>query len=169
MKKGLSVELSVTILAGLACVFLHPSINLPVWILFIAWSWYFTLGSTPLAFKEAIPSLGLGMAVCILAILLIDIFGKSMGPVLSIAVAVFITVLIMMYSLKLNLFKSSTVAFNAYSCMFAGYYQKCFPSNGNYVHDLVFAVIWIGGACILGLIVGFLSIEMTKIGVKEEA
>ncbi|GBG57799.1 hypothetical protein SPFL3102_01518 [Sporomusaceae bacterium FL31] len=58
----------------------------------------------------------------------------------------------------------SLASFNAYSCMFAGYYAHAFPVQTDYISNLLFAMLWITGANFLGLVFGWLSIFLSGLG-----
>ncbi|HWQ79315.1 MAG TPA: DUF1097 domain-containing protein [Anaerovoracaceae bacterium] len=161
-----SLDFSVAILAGISCI--GFVIGLPIWALFIGWAWYFTLGATKAGFKEATPPMLAGSLLAVLAIVLIDVFAGFMPFLGAMMLSVLITVFLLMLTLKIPGFGCSLASFNAYSCMFAGYYAGTFPTQEQYAMGLVYAVIWITGANFLGLIFGYLSVYFAGLGKKEK-
>jgi len=157
-----SLDISVAVLAAVSC--LGVLIGLPIWALFIGWAWYFTLGATSAVFKQGIPPMFVGSSLAVLAIVLIDAFSSSVAPLMAMIFAVFITVFLLMLTLKIETLNCSLVSFNAYSCMFAGYYATSFPAQTGYVSNLFYAVLWITGANFLGLVFGWLSIKLAGVG-----
>ncbi|MBE5967063.1 MAG: DUF1097 domain-containing protein [Lachnospiraceae bacterium] len=116
------LDFSVAILAGLVCLALP--LNIPVWAIFIGWAWYFALGANATAFKQSIPSMILGYVVAAISIV---IYAATNYNLIALIISVMITVFIIMMSLKTKLFACSLASFNAYSCLFAGYYAGNFP------------------------------------------
>lgn len=160
------LDFSVAILA-IFTVFLLP-LKIPVWALFIGWTWYFAMGANPTAFKKAIPALFVGY---ILAAVSIIVFAASGFNIYALAGAVGITVFILMLSLKISVFSSSLASFNAYSCMFAGYYAGNFPkieAGGTLdINNIVICILWIALANFLGLICGLISVWIGSLGAKS--
>lgn len=158
------LDFIVAILAGITCLGLL--INFPVWALFIGWTWYFVLGSKPEVFKKSIPAMVEGYILAAIAIFIYSASGYKIGYV---ALAVGITVFILMLSLKTEMFSCSLASFNAYSCLFAGYYTESFPKiDGNSFLDwknVLIAIVWIALANIAGLFCGWISI---RLGITEK-
>lgn len=159
-----SLDWSVAILAGLSC--LGSLFGLPIWALFIGWAWYFTLGATKAGFKEATPPMVAGSLLAVVAIVLIDVFAGLMPVLPAMMLSVLITVFLLMLTLKIPGLGCSLASFNAYSCMFAGYYAGTFPAQDQYAVGLAYAVLWITGANFLGLVFGYLSIFFSQLGKK---
>lgn len=162
------VDFVIPVIAGLT-VFLIP-LNIPVWALFFGFTWYFLLGTTPEAFKLALPPMFVGY---ISAGISSGIFVASNYNVYALAIAVGLTVFVMMLTFKVKLLSNSFVTFNAYSCMFAGYFSNSFPKviEGSMFDfkNILIAMAWIGMANILGLIAGWLSITLGNMGNKVQA
>ncbi|MDO4845005.1 MAG: DUF1097 domain-containing protein [Oscillospiraceae bacterium] len=166
MKKITRLDIVVALLAGLSCFFMAiPSVNFPVWALFIGWAWYFAEGAQPKAFRRAIPPMLYGYACAAISAIVFAAFGFQLY-VLALIVA--ITVFAIMLSTKANVFSMSLASFNAFSCMFAGYYAGNFPAlaDGGAADwkNALIAALWIAFANVVGLCFGWLSI---KLGVKE--
>jgi len=165
MKKINRLDITVAILAGLACLFMYLPLNFPVWALFIGWAWYFAEGAQPVAFKRAIPPMLFGYASAAISVLVFAALGFKI-PILALIVA--ITVLAMMIATKSSIFAMSLASFNGFSSMFAGYYAGSFPAvaDGGAVDwkNVLIAVGWIALANVVGLCFGWLSV---KIGVKK--
>lgn len=164
MKKIGALDVSVALLAGVSCLLMLASI--PVWALFIGWSWYFTLGATPDLIKKSILPMIAGSVLAVLAFVLIGILsatGMDAGfSLTSTIIAVIITVFLLMLTLKVEALNYSLVSFNAYSCMFVGYAAGTYLPIGG-MSPLLNAYIWIVGANFLGLIFGWLSIKVTTL------
>ncbi|MBC7078127.1 MAG: DUF1097 domain-containing protein [Synergistales bacterium] len=163
MKKSrIPIEIVVTILAALSCLVSVPSLQLPVWALFIGWAWYFALGGTPEVLKKIYPAMLPGSLLAVLCIWLANLLVGYMPGLLAVIVAVLITVAILMYMLRIPLTSATLPAFNAYSCVFAAFYGKQFYNpTGDFVRDLwvAFATVFI--ACALGPLFGYLSVFFT--------
>lgn len=165
MKKIERLDVSVGVLAAISCLFMY--INVPVWALFIGWAWYFTLGATPDLIKKGILPMITGSVLACLTFVLIDIFVGFMPSMAATMLSVFITVFMLMLSLKIPALNISLASFNAYSCMFVGFGAGSYMTiNG--MPLLLNAAIWITGANFLGLIFGWLSIACTTIAKKEK-
>lgn len=160
------LDICVALLAGIACFFMAiPAVNFPVWALFIGWAWYFAEGAKPAAFKRAIPPMLFGYACAVVSAIVFAALGFH---IFVLALIVAVTVFCIMLSMKSSLFAMSLASFNAFSCMFAGYYAGNFPAlaNGGAADwkNAVIAALWIAFANVIGLCFGWLSI---KLGVKE--
>ncbi|HHX36430.1 MAG TPA: DUF1097 domain-containing protein [Clostridiaceae bacterium] len=159
MKLG-KLDWSVAIIAALTCVLM--AIELPVWALFIGWAWYYALGSTPDLIRRCVPPMLMGSVLGYITFFLIDVFTKwGMPWLLPTIVSVFITVIVLMLSLKIELFNISLVSFNAFCCVFAGF------GTGSYlkidgIPVYLNAFLWITGAHFLGLLTGWISIAVTQ-------
>lgn len=162
MGKINALDISVAVLAALSC--LGVLIGLPIWALFIGWAWYFALGATVSVIRKALFPMLAGSVLAVAAIVLIDGFSLYVSPLVAMILAVLVTVFLLMLTLKVEIFNCSLPSFNAYSCMFAGYYAHSFPVQADYASNLFFAVLWITGANFLGLIFGWLSIHATGLG-----
>lgn len=159
MKKINKLDLSVALLAGVSC--LGSLIGLPIWALFIGWAWYFALLKSKTIFKTAVPPMICGSMLAVIAILSIDALSLIMPGLLAMIIGVTVTVFLLMLSTKIEALSFSLVSFNAYSCMFAGYYASTFPVQDSYFANFGLAIAWITGANFLGLIFGYLSIKLS--------
>lgn len=160
------LDLSVTILATLSCILMY--LQIPVWALFIGWAWYYALGSDPSLIKKGILPLIAGSLLAFAAFALITLFtGFGLPGLLPTIIAVFITVLLLMISLKIEIFNISLISFNAYSCIFVGFGAGSYMAIEG-LHPYLNAFIWITGANFLGLIFGWLSIAVTSIGTAKK-
>jgi hypothetical protein len=157
------LDLSVPLLAGVSC--LVTTVGLPVWALFIGWAWFFALSASKAPFTQAIPPLLAGSVLAMAAIAVIDrLLAAGLGLLPAMIIAVIGSVFLLMMTLKIPGFGASLVSFNAYSCMFAGYYAGNFPTQENYFLNFCTAFLWIAGANFLGLIFGWASIKLTTSG-----
>lgn len=160
------LDISVAILAGLTCFGLL--IKLPVWALFIGWAWYFALGATPAAFKQAIPAMFVGYILASVTIMSYAASGYSIWVMVA---AVAVTVFILMLSLKVTPLGCALSSFNGYSCMFAGYYAGNFPKTVESSlewKNIAVCILWIALANILGLICGLISVWFGNLGQKTD-
>jgi hypothetical protein len=165
MKKIGALDVSVAALAAVSCLFIY--IQVPVWGIFVGWAWYFALGATPDLIKKGILPLLAGAALAVAAFLLIDLFSLAMESMPATIISVFITVFLLMLTLKIPVLNMSLISFNGYSCIFVGYAAGAFlPIAG--MPSLLNALIWVAGANFIGLLFGWLSIAITKIGKKNE-
>lgn len=157
------LDISVAVLAGISCFFMAvPTVRFPVWGLFIGWAWYFAEGAQPKAFRRAIPPMLFGYAMAVIAAIAFAAAGSSIWVLAGI---VAITVLGIMLSCKGNLFAMSLASFNAYSCLFAGYYAGNFPAviaNGGWADwkNVILAALWIAFSNVVGLCFGWLSVKL---------
>lgn len=163
--KGTRFDFIVAALSALAC--LGALLHLPVWALFIGWAWYLALGSKPQVIREAGLTCVLSALLAVLAVVMSDWLQSYCSPLAASMLAVFVTIYMLMFMLKVPGIKYPLVAFNAFSCIFAGYYLQAFPVQADYGWSLVYAFIWIVGANILGLFVGWLSIALTQVHQPE--
>lgn len=162
MKPRIPIEIVVAVLAGISCLVTLQAVGgFPVWALFIGWAWYFALGATPAAFKQIIPAIFPGAilaGLCIWAWL-----GLFNGSFLGMVITVIISVLLLMYSLKIPACSASLPAFNAYSSVFA-FFTICsnagsFPLGATSLLGTILAVmLWCIIANALGPVFGWLSI-----------
>ena len=144
MKEIRSIDKNDIVVAGLsalACLF--ALLKLPVWAVFIGWVWYLSLGSKPSIIRPV-----------------------ARTAVLSGGLAVFVTILGVMILLK-NPANAAMVSFNAFSCIFAGYYLGAFPVQENYWLNLLTAFACITGSNILGLFVAWLHLALTAAWTKH--
>lgn len=158
--KGTRFDFVVAMLSALAC--LGVLLHLPVWALFIGWAWYLALGSKPQVIWEAGLTCVLSSLLAILAVILSDWLQMYCSTLAASMLAVFVTIYMLMFLLKVPGIKYPLVAFNAFSCIFAGYYLQAFPVQTDYGWNLAYAFVWIVGADIMGLLVGWLSIALTQ-------
>lgn len=151
------LDITVAIFAGLACYSLVA--HMPPWAIFFGWAWYFALGAKPQVFKQAIPPMLLGYALSSIAVLA---FTASGGKMIALAVTVAITIFIVMLSLKVGIFSCSLASFNAYSCMFAGYYSGSFPKMAESmafdINNVLICAAWMVVGNVIGLGIGYLCI-----------
>lgn len=163
MKKIEAIDVSVAVLAAISCLAIYLSI--PVWSLFIGWAWYFTLGAEPVLIKKAFWPMITGSVLAVAAFILIKVFSGFMPAMAATMLSVFITVFMLMLSLKIPALNISLASFNAFSCMFVGYGAQSYMVIQG-MPSLLNAAIWITGANFLGLIFGWLSIKLTTLGQK---
>jgi hypothetical protein len=160
-----ALDFSVPILAAVSCLLMF--LDIPVWALFIGWAWYFALGATPDLITKGILPLITGSSLAVLAFVLIDVFAGIMPEMPAIMLAVFISVFLLMLTLKVPMLNKSLVSFNGYSCIFVGFVAGTFMEIGA-MPALLNAAIWITGANFIGLLFGWMSVTVTQIGKKNE-
>lgn len=161
-----ALDISVTLLAGLACLFyfIHP--DAPVWALFIGWAWYFALGSKPENIKKSIPHILIGAGLAISAFIMIALLNATgMNGTISICIAVMVTVFILMMTLKFKQCSISLISFNAYTSIFVAFSYNAYPiieSLPGYIN----VVLMVSGFSFIGVLFGWLSIAVTSLGKK---
>lgn len=162
-----SLDISVTLLAGVACLlyFIHP--NAPVWSLFIGWAWYFALGSKPENIKKSIPHILIGASLAIVAFVMINLLNSlGMNNTISICISVMVTVFILMMTLKIEKFSISLISFNAYSCVFVGFSYGAYPIIEK-LPEYLNVVLMVSGFSFIGVLFGYISIKLTSICCKD--
>lgn len=158
MGKNLSVNFADIIIAGLSAMAgLGALLHLPVWAIFIGWGWYIALGSKKRVIWDAGITAVMAAVLALSAVALTDLFQTVMAPLAASMTAVFLMILLMMVLMKLPMFTSSVVAFNSFSCIFAGYYLQAFPVQESYGWSIAAAFLWITGSNVLGLFLGWLN------------
>jgi hypothetical protein len=157
-------DIVVAELSALACLF--ALLKLPVWAVFIGWVWYLSLGSKPSIIRPVARTAVLSGGLAILAIILTDALSGLLTPMGANMAAVFVTILGVMILLK-NPANAAMVSFNAFSCIFAGYYLGAFPVQENYWLNLLTAFACITGSNILGLFVAWLHLALTAAWTKH--
>ena len=167
MKEIRSIDKNDIVVAGLsalACLF--ALLKLPVWAVFIGWVWYLSLGSKPSIIRPVARTAVLSGGLAILAIILTDALSGLLTPMGANMAAVFVTILGVMILLK-NPANAAMVSFNAFSCIFAGYYLGAFPVQENYWLNQLTAFACITGSNILGLFVAWLHLALTAAWTKH--
>ena len=154
-------DIVVSVLSALAC--LGAVLHLPVWSLFIGWAWYLALGSKKEVICEAGLTCILSALLALSAVVLSDVFQPFCGSLGASMLSVLLIIFLLMMLLKHPQVKHPLVAFNSFSCIFAGYYLQAFPVQPEYFWNLFYVFVWITGTNILGLFVGWLSIALTNL------
>ncbi len=158
MGKNLRVDSADIIIAGLSALAgLGALLQLPVWAIFIGWAWYIALGARKRVIWDAGITAVMAAGLALSAVVATDVLQNVMAPVPASMTAVFFAILLLMVLMKLPLFTSSLVAFNSFSCIFAGYYLQAFPVQESYPASLLTAFLWITGANVLGLLLGHVN------------
>lgn len=161
------LDIVVGALGGLVCFAML--FDLPVWGLFIGWSWYFTAGSTAEGFKKCIPPMILGYAFGVINILGYAALGHS---IYAMVVICGLLVFGIMISAKFAPFKFTVSSFNSFSCMFAAYFGGAvFPAvettSSIDLPNVFIAAGWMMLAHFLGLVVGYISIKVGTSGASK--
>jgi len=145
--------------SALAC--LGTLAGMPVWALFIGWAWYLAIGANKTAIKEGSVTCVAAAIMALTAVVLTDAFASFLPALSASMLAVFLMILVLMIALKLPYIKHSLVGFNSFSCIFAGYYLGAFPAQPDYLANIAVAFVYITGANILGLFVGWASQQLS--------
>ena len=103
----------------------------------------------------------IGSLLAVLCFIVDEALSPHMNGFVAMMIPVFITVVLLMMSLKIPSLNYSLPAFNAYSCIFVGYPARAYLTIEG-MPPLLNAFIWITGANFLGLIFGWLSLEFEK-------
>ncbi len=154
------LDVSVGVLGGLVCLFML--VGLPVWGLFIGWSWYFTAGSTSESFKKCIPPMILGYLFGVINILGYLAAG---GTILSMVIICGLLVFGIMISMKFKPFTFTVSSFNSFSCMFAAYfggatYPAVETASAIDLPNVLICAAWMMLAHFIGQLVGYVSIKL---------
>jgi hypothetical protein len=110
--------------------------NMAVWCSFIVWAEYFALGAKPAAIKTILPSFAYSAALTGLSLAAIPLFSFLPSLVtpgdLAVAVALFIGVCFMVFSMKwTKVFQEGSLPFfNGISMVLAVYFTSSFPQIG---------------------------------------
>lgn len=153
-------DLSVTLVGGLTCVFMY--VGIPLWAVFIGWAWYYVMGSRPKAIKQGVPPTLAGAVLAILGLLIIDWLTPGMGSELATGVGLLVTMFLLMLFFKIPGCGATLPGFNAYSCYFVGFSAQSYvPVAG--MNPYLNAFIWITGANILGLVVGWGCVVLERL------
>jgi len=160
-----SLDIIVPVFAALSCLLML--LQIPVWALFIGWAWYYALGARPELIIKGIAPTIVGSVLAFATFLLIDVFAQGMPVIWATVLAVFITVFLLMLSLKVPALNLSLISFNAYSCIFVGYGAGAYLVIKG-MPAMLNAAIWISGANILGLVCGWLSICFSAVFSKSK-
>lgn len=159
------LDIVISVGAALCCLLLFIP-NWAVWATFIGITWYFVAGATAKAFKEVIPPMLLAYILGTITCLLFNLSG---GNVWVCCAMIGITVMIIMIFAHHDLFAFSTASFNAYSCLFAGYYLGAYPvlANGGPgdFYNILVSAGWMVLCNVVGIIVGYF---MIKLGVPAD-
>jgi hypothetical protein len=159
LKHVKALDLSVSLLAAASC--LLTLVQIPAWSLFIGWAWYYTMGGKLHVFKQATPAMLAGSFLAFAFFLVQPGLAVVVPDIVATMICVFVTVFLLMMVLKIPAFAYSLPAFNGYSCVFVGYAAGTYlPIPG--VPDMLCAFIWITGANFLGLVFGWVSLEVEK-------
>ncbi len=152
--------------SALAC--LGTLAGMPVWALFIGWAWYLAIGANKTAIREGSVTCVVAAVLALTAVALTDAFASLMPGLQASMLAVFLMIMVLMVALKLPYIKHSLVGFNSFSCIFAGYYLGAFPAQPDYMANLAVAFIYITGANILGLFVGWGSQQLAGFSFRRQ-
>ena len=152
--------------SALAC--LGTLAGMPVWALFIGWAWYLAIGANKTAIKEGSVTCVAAAIMALTAVVLTDAFASYLPALSASLLAVFLMILVLMIALKLPYIKHSLVGFNSFSCIFAGYYLGAFPAQSDYLANIVVAFVYITGANILGLLVGWASQQLSGFSLRRQ-
>lgn len=107
----------------------------------------------------------------VLAGVAVVVYAASGHQMIALVLIVAVTVFLIMLSLKTSVFSCSLASFNAYSCMFAGYYAGSFPKVESISLDLnnvLICVLWLVLANLLGLLCGYISVTVGNLGSKSK-
>ena len=152
--------------SALAC--LGTLAGMPGWALFIGWAWYLAIGANKTAIREGSVTCVVAAVLALTAVALTDAFASLMPGLQASMLAVFLMIMALMVALKLPYIKHSLVGFNSFSCIFAGYYLGAFPAQPDYMANLAVAFIYITGANILGLFVGWGSQQLAGFSFRRQ-
>ncbi|SHK54228.1 Protein of unknown function [Selenomonas ruminantium] len=146
--------------SGLTAVFLL--VDIPVWAVFIGWTWYLSIGADVRAIKEGTITCILGGILALSSVVCIDLLQPCLPWLLPNMIGVFPNILLLILSFKIPGIQP-LVGFNAFSCIFAGYYLNAFPVHTNYWLNIVLAFLYINGGNIIGLFEGYIVQKICRL------
>ena len=138
--------------SGLTALFML--VDIPVWAVFIGWTWYLSIGANVRAIKEGTITCILGGVLALSSVVCIDLLKPYLPWLLPNIIGVFPNILLLILTFKIPGIQP-LVGFNAFSCIFAGYYLNGFPVHPDYWVNILMAFLYINGANIIGLFEGW--------------
>jgi hypothetical protein len=144
--------------------------NFPVWVSFIVWAEYFTLGGTAKTSRLIFPSLPFGAIFAALwvatAVFYMTVAAHQLNLFIGLVIGALIWVTILMYAIpKSRIFTQGSLAvFNGISIFLGVYFTKSFPAvgpMGNPYWPILWAFIWAMLMAYLGWIFGWLNVALT--------
>ncbi len=106
--------------------------NFPLWVAFIVWAEYFTLGGKPETWKLIIPSLPWGVLCGMLWIAFGHFLAGFVGDLIGLVISCFIFVTLLVYGLRwFQVWQQGTLAvFNGFTLFLAVYFTGTIPALG---------------------------------------
>ncbi|MDR0512324.1 MAG: DUF1097 domain-containing protein [Treponema sp.] len=166
------LDISVSVLAGVACLFFFMPNPITVWAVFVGWAWYFSLGAEPKAFAKCIPVMV--VAYILASIAIVVVYMTAPNWVIPVAIAVAVTAFILMMFLKIPAFGYSIVGFVSYAVMFGGYFGQggfgfpflAYPAPAVPIGNIAVIALWMMMSNLIGMGFGLLSVALANIGKK---
>lgn len=154
------LDITVAIVSGAACMLLFIP-KFALWATFIGITWYFVAGATTKAFKEIIPPMLLAYVLGSVACLAYNLSGFNNFVC---ALMIGLTVLLIMGFTHMEIFAFSAASFNAYSCLFAGYFLGAFPAvqatTFGDIGNILWSAAWLAICNMVGVVLGWLIIKI---------
>ena len=164
IKNANSDDFIMATASALTCLFLL--VDMPVWAVFIGWTWYLSIGANVQAIKDGTVTCILGGWLALSAIACTDALSPYLPWLLPNMVGVFPNILALILSFKIKGIQP-LVGFNAFSCIYAGYYLNAFPVQADYWLNILFAFLYINGANIIGLFEGWFVQKVCRLAAKN--
>lgn len=156
------LAVGITVLISIPFTLWLGSWNMAVWVSFIVWAEYFALGAKPAVLKTIIPAFAYSAILTGLALAAVPLLDflpsiRTDGD-LAVAVALFVGVCFMVYSMKWHpVFQAGSLPFfNGISMVLAVYFTASFPSVTDTAWLVpLWAAVW---AIVLGVFGGLLGV-----------
>lgn len=151
-------------------VFLIP-LGVPLWALFLSWTWYFIIAKNGKVLKQALPAMLIGYASGASSVFFFNLSG---GNYFILALCGFFCVSMLMILFKTSIFACTLAGWNSYSCFFASYYGNAFSvvsvTNGGTgdFKNILICVGWTALANLLGLFVGYIDVKFGTFSFKNK-
>jgi hypothetical protein len=159
----LFLAVAITVVVSLPFGLFLGKFNLPLFVAFIVWAEYFTLGAKPDALKIIYPAFILGTLLTGASMFLTVLLAPALGLNLALAVSLFIGVGLMVYIMRFSqvLSKGSLAYFNGISMLLAIYFTSSYPATANALVQPWMAVLWTCLGGILGGLLGWFNVVIT--------
>ena len=159
-----------TAVLSASVVFLIP-LGVPLWALFLSWTWYFIIAKNGNVLKQALPAMLIGYLAGASSVFLFNLSGENY---FVLALCGFACVSMLMVLFKTSIFACTIAAWNSYSCFYAAYYGNAFSvvsvldKGAGDIKNILICVLWTAMANILGLLVGYIDVKFGTFNFKNK-
>lgn len=143
------LAVAITVLVSMPFGLWLGKYNFALWVAFITWAEYFTLGAKPSAIKLILPSFAYSAALTAITLFLVQYFQFLPQLVvpgdLAVSLVLFAGVAFMVYSMRWsNTFQAGSLPFfNGISMALAVYFSGSYPMLGSEVTAPLVAGVWV--------------------------